>query len=86
MKKYFWWWLTILFIMKRVIVVGYPDTFSFETEMEFPKFKYGCETRTSLLHLELEKNKISLPCHYYTDYIVEQIEVISEIELWHLGS
>jgi hypothetical protein len=45
--------------MKRVIVVGYPDTFSFETEMEFPKFKYGCETRTSLLHLELEKNNPS---------------------------
>jgi len=72
--------------MKRVIVVGYPDTFSFETEMEFPKFKYGCETRTSLLYLELEKNKISSPCHEYTDYIVESIEIKNDIEYWQLGS
>jgi len=72
--------------MKRVIIIGYPETFSFETAVEFPKFVYGCNTRTSLLHLELERNKIHSPCHDYHDYIVENIEVFSEIELWHLGS
>ena len=72
--------------MKQVIVVEYPDTFSFKTDVEFPKFKYGCKIRTILLHLELLKNKIHSPCHYYDDYIVESIEIKNDIEYWYIGS
>ena len=76
----------------KIMIMGYPDTFSFTTINKLPKFKYGCEVRGEILLKMLNALKIHSPCHAYEDYLVEVIDQFKNstgevnIEHWYLGS
>jgi hypothetical protein len=67
-------------------VVGYPDTFTFKTDVKLPPFKSGCKVREKILHENMELLQVRSPSHAYEDYIVEVIEKRGFFEFWHLGS
>ena len=71
---------------KLIIVANYPDTFSFYTEEELPRFKFDCPIRTKLLRKQLEEQKIECPYHRYEDYNVEIMERFKSGEVWFVGS
>lgn len=73
--------------MKRITVVGYPDTFSFNVRKELPLFNNEyCEIRQEILLRQFKRQNIYSPCHLYVDYVIEEIEVIDNEEFWHLCS
>ncbi len=67
-------------------VRNYPQTFEFETQVEFPKFKYGCEMRREALVQAMQKLKVNSPRHAYEDYTVAKIIKRNGLELWFLDS
>jgi hypothetical protein len=76
-------------IMKKIIIIGYPATFTFNVEEPLPDFRYGCPIRTVILWSELERQNIKSECHNYTDYIVEIVEFseyMPDHEFWYIGS
>ena len=71
---------------KLIIIVNYPDTFSFYIDEELPRFKFDCPVRTKLLREQLEKQQIECPYHRYEDYNVEIMERFKSGEVWFVGS
>ena len=67
-------------------IYNYPDTFEIKTNVELPKYKYGCKQRKKILLSNLEEQKIHSPNHSYEDYIIEEVETYKKYEVWHLGS
>ena len=75
--------------MKSIIVVEYPQTFSFKVRKELPPFEYGCETRWNILQYQFKKQKIESPCHLWSEYVLEFVksdEEFPDTEYWYLGS
>ena len=70
----------------KVKVLQYPQTFEFETGVEFPPFEYGCKKRCQVLLKELKRQKIHSPMHAYEDYVVEIVKKSKFGENWELGS
>jgi hypothetical protein len=82
----------------KIIVMDYPQTFEFETKLEFPKFQgmklivskqtdiKRCKKRQELLLAELNKQDIHSPTHAYEDYVIENVHKMPFGELWYLGS
>ena len=64
------------------IYISYPVNMCFKTRFEFE----NDEERTKYLHKVLKKNKVDSPCHDYTDYVVEKVEVSRYWEEWTIGS
>lgn len=69
-----------------ITVVGYPDTFSFITRQDLPKFKYGCLVRQSILVKKMRELNVYSPSHGYDEYVVENVEKKYGQEFWYLGS
>jgi hypothetical protein len=69
----------------KITIVKYPKTFSFETDKKLPRFKYGCDTRTSIVQDELSKIRYKAP-HAPEDFIVESIDETPDGEIWEFGS
>ena len=82
----------------KTILIDYPIETYFTVGNDLPDFNYGCPIRTEILHRELEKmdqdplnHKIS-DYHNISDYLVEDIEVVTDIktnevfEVWIVGS
>lgn len=77
--------------MKTIIVLDYPQTFGFKIRKELPTFDgENCDVRNKILLRQLKKQKISSPCHLYTDYVVGVVEPFDNGtisgEVWHLCS
>jgi hypothetical protein len=75
--------------MKQIIVIDYPETFTFKVRKKMPDFEYGCEVRNKILRLELEKQNIPTDFYSYDDYAVEYVETKLEMpnyEFWYIGS
>lgn len=70
----------------KIKVLDYPETFSFETDVVFPKFEYGCEVRGAELLKALRAQQIDSYFHRYEDYVVEIVTVRDGVEHWILGS
>ena len=70
----------------RIIINEYPCTFSFDTEENLPKFKYGCRTRTKIVRQQIIRQQIETPFHEPSDYCVEEIFPFNGGEIWELGS
>jgi len=75
---------------KKITVLDYPVTFSFETDVELPPFKYdadnkGYKVRTKLVQQELKKIKYGSP-HVPSDFVVEVVTETEDGETWELGS
>jgi hypothetical protein len=71
---------------KRILIVDYPTTMTFEVRKELPEFNDYCEVRQKILLYQLRKQKIESPCHSYTDYVVEDIFPLNDGEVWIIGS
>ncbi len=74
----------------KIKIQFYPDTFEFETKVNFPKFDNNnielCQIRNRVLHKQMNKLKIKSPNHDYSDYVVENVTKFLEGEIWQLGS
>lgn len=78
--------LYLCIIMKIIIVEHYPANMTFKVIKELPEFTFNCPVRNKILHRQLKKNKVDSPCHLYTDYGVDLIEIFDGGEIWHIGS
>lgn len=73
--------------MKTITAIYGGDTrLTFQVRTKLPKFKYGCDARTRLVHRHFKRKKVPSPMHDYRDYLVESVEVYDSGEIWHLGS
>jgi hypothetical protein len=72
--------------MKTIIVDTYPATLLFKVRKELPEFKFNCPVRNKILHYQMKKQQVDSPCHLYTDYGVDSIEITPYGEIWQVGS
>lgn len=78
--------------MKTIIVMDYPQTFSFKVRKELPKFNEDdyCEVRREILIRQMKRQNIDSPCHSYYDYVVGIVKEFDngniKGEIWHLFS
>ncbi len=72
--------------MKTIIINDYPATFTFKVRKELPEFTFDCPVRNAILHYQLRKQQIDSPCHGYSEYGVDAIEVFEGGEEWIIGS
>jgi len=68
------------------IQVYYPSDLSFTVTQNLPIFKYPCKIRTRLFQEFMQKGKYHDLYHHPLDYIVEDVEITDDGELWHIGS
>ena len=70
----------------RNILIDYPTTLTFKTSKSFETN----DERTSHLRKWLKRNKIDSPCHDYSDYVVEGVDLLIidclPVEYWIVGS
>ena len=75
-----------------VIIVHYPQTFSFVTDELTNPFneETGCALRDRLMQEEMVKQNIETPYHHPLEYSVEEVSTLNfggmQTELWGLGS
>jgi len=73
----------------KVKIEGYPCTFTFYSPKKFKKFNKKSDyddERQSFLITKMKKNKLPTNGHNYDDFVIENIEIIEDGEIWHLGS
>lgn len=72
--------------MKTIIIQHYPANMTFKVKKELPEFTFNCPVRNKILLYQLKKQQIDSPCHSYSDYGVDCIEVFDGGEIWEIGS
>ena len=72
--------------MKTIIIQHYPANMTFKVMKELPEFTFNCPVRNKILLYQLKKQQIDSPCHSYSDYGVDCIEVFDGGEIWEIGS
>lgn len=73
----------------KIKIEGYPCSFTFYSPKKFKKFNKKSdydEERQSFLIAKMKKNKLPTNGHSYDDFIIENVEIIEDGEIWHLGS
>ena len=70
---------------KKIIVEHYPESMMFYVKNKLPKFKFNCPVRNKILHYQMNKEKVTAN-HDYSDYGVDNVEIIKDGEVWHIGS
>lgn len=70
-----------------IITIDYPSFASFTIRAGKFKNNNDLKSRTKELHRLLKRSRVDSPCHDYSDYVVEGVEITSNgREFWVVGS